>query len=597
MKKDALYHRTESEYAFLYKPKEFVVRMRTAKADVAQVTLYYGDPFDNRPRKNGAIGWHYRRIRMNKGLETQNHQYWEIKLRPQFTRIQYAFHVTGLDGSQTYYGELGCVDFNGGEIQNMANYFRLPYFHQIDMAKSPQWVKQTVWYQIFPERFANGDKSLDRPGTLPWDTEAHPGRQDYYGGDLQGIIDHLDYLQALGINGLYLTPIFKAASNHKYDTIDYLEIDPDFGDKQTFKKLVDEAHARGMRVMLDAVFNHIGDESVQWQDVLRHQEKSRFKDWFHIRKFPVSYEATADFEVARKLNYATFAFTPHMPKLNTANPEVQDYLLTVAKYWIEQFDIDAWRLDVADEVDHHFWRAFSEACHQLKPDFYILGEVWHNSEPWLDGSEFTGVMNYQFTGLINRKFLYHNINNHSFTEGLNQQLMSYRAQTSEMMFNVLDSHDTPRVLTLANGDKDAVKSAMAFTFLQKGVPCIFYGDEISLVGNQDPDNRRPMCWDETKQDGEMLAFMKALIAVRRQYANFLSEAPMVWVDPENEQMLTLIREGRTIEFVCLFNTSDTKQTIALKNGDQEIFSRRLDDIDGTAQLLPEGFVVLKRWKK
>lgn len=138
-------------------------------------------------------------------------------------------------------------------------------------------------------------------------------------------------------------------------------------------------------------------------------------------------------------------------------------------------------------------------------------------------------MNYQFTGLINRKFLYHNINNHSFTEGLNQQLMSYRAQTSEMMFNVLDSHDTPRVLTLANGDKDAVKSAMAFTFLQKGVPCIFYGDEISLVGNQDPDNRRPMCWDETKQDGEMLAFMKALIAVRRQYANFLSEAPMVWL--------------------------------------------------------------------
>ncbi|MCD2255412.1 alpha-glycosidase [Lactobacillus sp. CC-MHH1034] len=597
MQTSALYHRTESEYAFLYKPREFVVRLRTAKDDVQRVILYYGDPFDRRPRKSGGTRWHYQRVIMNKGLATKDHQYWEIKVRPQFSRIQYAFHVLGKDGTEIFYGELGCAAFNPGEIQDAANYFRLPYFHKIDMAKTPEWVKHTVWYQIFPERFANGDPSNDPEGTLPWDPDRAPTREDFYGGDLQGIIDHLDYLQKLGVNGLYLTPVFKAHSNHKYDTVDYLEVDPAFGDKRIFKALIDEAHARGMKVMLDAVFNHIGDESLPWQDVLRNQEQSRFKDWFHIRKFPASYEATEDNEYARKLTYATFAFTPHMPKLNTANPEVQAYLLDVAQYWIKQFDIDAWRLDVADEIDHHFWRKFATTCKRLKPDFYILGEAWHNAAPWLNGDEFTGVMNYQFTGLINRKFLFKNISNIDFIHGLNQQLMSYRAQTSEAMFNVLDSHDTPRILTLANQDKDAVKAAIAFTFLQKGVPCIYYGDEISMAGDNDPDNRRPMQWDPDKQDQEMYEFMQALIKVRKQYAVFLSEAPMQWLDAANGALLKLVRSGRTIDFVCLFNTSNQQQEVKLKNGDQEIFSRRLDDIDGRAYLLPEGFVILKRWKK
>ncbi|MCD5489199.1 ATP-binding cassette domain-containing protein [Lactobacillus delbrueckii subsp. lactis] len=212
------------------------------------------------------------------------------------------------------------------------------------MTKSPDWVKETVWYQIFPERFANGDKSNDPEGVKDWNPSNHPGREDYYGGDLQGVLDHLDYLQDLGINGLYFCPIFKASSNHKYDTIDYLEIDPDFGDKQLFARLVNEAHARGMKVMLDAVFNHMGDSSMQWQDVVKNGPNSRFANWFHINCFPVEPYDPAD------PSYETFAFEKHMPKLNTANLEVVDYLLTIATYWVKEFDIDAWRLDVADEV-------------------------------------------------------------------------------------------------------------------------------------------------------------------------------------------------------------------------------------------------------
>ena len=148
------------------------------------------------------------------------------------------------------------------------NGFKLPFIHEIDGCAVPDWAAQTVWYQIFPERFANGNPAISPEGVRPWDASIAPQILDFFGGDLQGIIDHLDYLQELGITGLYLCPIFESPSNHKYDTIDYFEIDRHFGDKETFRKLVQEAHARGMKIMLDAVFNHIGYDSPQWQDVV-----------------------------------------------------------------------------------------------------------------------------------------------------------------------------------------------------------------------------------------------------------------------------------------------------------------------------------------
>jgi cyclomaltodextrinase / maltogenic alpha-amylase / neopullulanase len=312
------------------------------------------------------------------------------------------------------------------------------------MVKTPEWVKSTIWYQIFPERFANGNHDNDPAGVKIWNSADHPTREDFYGGDLQGVIDHLDHLVDLGINGLYLCPIFKAHSNHKYDTIDYLEIDQDFGDKETFRRLVQEAHKRGIKVMLDAVFNHMGDLSPQWQDVLENGADSHFADWFHVNKFPATYNETADFEHATDITYDTFAFTPHMPKLNTANPDVQKYLLQVATYWIDQFDIDAWRLDVANEVDHHFWHEFATACRAQKKDFYILGEIWHSSQSWLNGDQFDAVMNYAYTDAILNYFIFKQTDFETLQDQINSQLVLYRDPINEVQFNVLDSHDTPR---------------------------------------------------------------------------------------------------------------------------------------------------------
>ena len=530
MNTGAIYHRPESEFGYLYTKDTMHIRLQVAKNDVSKVELLAGDPYLLDTER-----WFEQPYEMDFKLQTELFDYYNIEISAKYKRLSYMFKVTGLDGSEILYTDQGIFPAEETYYLMPNNYFRMPYFHEIDRFKAPDWVKQTVWYQIFPERFANGDQSNDPEGVKEWNPNEVPDRQDFYGGDLQGVIDHLDHLQDLGINGIYFCPIFKANSNHKYDTEDYLHIDPSFGDKEIFKKLVDECHSRGIKVMLDAVFNHMGDTSPQWQDVLKNGKDSRYADWFQINEFPVSYTETEDFEYADDATYDTFAFTPHMPKLNTANVEVQDFLLNIAEYWIKEFDIDAWRLDVANEVDHNFWKRFRRRCDRVKKDFYILGEIWHSSQSWLQGDEFTAVMNYAYTDAIIGYFVHKNISLDKMVSVINSQLMKYRRQTNQMMFNILDSHDTPRILTLAQDDKDLVKQTMAFTYIQPGVPCLYYGDEYGVTGSMDPDCRRCMPWGIEDQDQDMYTFVKKLIRIRRDHDMELSESDLIWelVDQEN----------------------------------------------------------------
>jgi len=481
----AIYHRAESEYAYLYERGHYHIRIRTKAKDVQSVELLSGDPYALEQEK-----WFMNGKEMKKVASTNMHDYWMIDTHEPTKRMAYGFRVIGKDGIEIFYSDQGVYPFEEIFLSQMNFYFRVPYIHEIDAFRAPQWASETVWYQIFPERFANGDPANDPAGVLPWGSKEHPSRDDFYGGDLQGVLDNMDYLEDLGINGIYFTPIFKAHSNHKYDTIDYKEIDPDFGDKALFKKVVEEAHSRGIRIMIDAVFNHVGIHSPQWLDVLENQDQSRYKDWFYIHSFPVDDVAglsTEALENVGRVNYDTFAFTGHMPKLNTANPEVQEYLLDIATYWIKEFDIDAWRLDVANEVDHFFWKRFFKETTAIKEDLYILGEIWHSSQNWLNGDEFHAVMNYAFTDTIENYFFKKFLSPTRLVSGLNSQLMLYRQQTTEVMFNLLDSHDTPRVLTKAGNDKNLVKSAMAFLYAQPGAPCMYYGTEIGMDGGMDPD--------------------------------------------------------------------------------------------------------------
>lgn len=542
----ALRHQTTPIHVEIQDQHHVTLRLETGQ-DIAEVAVVFGDPYEM-----WAPDWSNERQQMAPTYTTAHHQHWQTKITVPTKRLSYAFVVTGVDGQQAFVGDTGIFLLEQVSLTNGNLYFRLPYLHENEVIQTPDWVKETVWYQIFPERFANGDARNDPEQIRPWDSQLAPTPTDFFGGDLQGIIDHLDYLMDLGVNGLYLTPIFTSPSNHKYDTIDYRKIDAHFGDEATFKVLIDAAHQRGMRVMLDAVFNHIGAQSPLWQDVLAKGEQSAYADWFHVNEWPII--------GGQRPNFDTFAFTDQMPKWRTDNPEVKAYLLDVARYWLAEFDIDGWRLDVANEVDHAFWQDFRRVVKTVKPDAYILGEIWHDATPWLNGDQFDGVMNYAGMAPIMDYFVAQKGTLTAFVQAMNAQFVRYPDAILPMLFNLVDSHDALRLLTLVKGDITRAKQVLALLFLQRGTPNIYYGTELGLAGAGDPDNRRVMPWDVAQQNQELAAFVKALIALRRAYAIQIADQPLMWQTVDDARGVLSFRVGNKLQ--ATFNVGKDVLTLA-----------------------------------
>lgn len=548
MIKEAIQHRPINNFAYSYDENTLHIQLKTKKNDMKSVELIFGDPYfwlNNKWQSNSAL--------MQKSGSTKYHDYWFIEISPEFQRLRYGFKCSDSKES-CYFTEGGIFKV---QPEDISNYFCFPYLNNTDIFQAPSWVKDTVWYQIFPERFANGDKNLNPPNTLKWDSEK-PSQNNFFGGDFQGIIDHLDYLTDLGINGIYLTPIFEAYSNHKYDTIDYMKIDPQFGDEETFRRLVQECHKRNIKIMLDAVFNHSGYYFAPFQDVLKKQQNSNYKDWFHIWNFPI--EQNSEF------NYATFGFEKSMPKLNTENIEVKNYLLRVAKYWTEEFDIDGWRLDVANEVDHAFWREFRQTVKKIKPDAYILGEIWHDAMPWLQGDQFDAVMNYPVTNGIIDFFAKQKIDAQQFINHINQVIHMYPSNVNEVSFNLLDSHDTSRILTMAKHNKDRLKLAYLFQFSFIGAPCIYYGDEIGMFGGEDPECRACMIWDEHRYDEDLYSFIQILIKLRKTVSAFGGNGKFRFLDVgDKKDVITYEKYTKKEKLVFILNNSEDKQQIELSS--------------------------------
>lgn len=374
-----------------------------------------------------------------------------------------------------------------------------------DKWPAPAWVREAIFYEIFPERFANGDPSNDPPGSVPWGSD--PTRDNFFGGDLQGVLDRLPYLEDLGITALYLTPIFKAGSNHKYDTHDYLEIDPAFGDKDLLRRLVCEAHKRGIRIVLDAVFNHCGTGFWAFEDVLRFGPMSKYASWFFINSYPLRQQPPS---------YQTFGAVPELPKFNTWDPEVREYLFKVATYWIEAFDIDGWRLDVPWKVPMEFWQGFREKVKHANPEAYIVGEMWRDPTPWLRGDTFDGVMNYLLREVILDYCVREKMDAEDFDYEL-LHLLGLHGDSAPYQLNLLGSHDTPRLLTLCDGDLNRAIIAVVFLFTFIGCPLIYYGDEVGLTGGQDPGCRRAMPWDQACWQSELVQTYRLLIQARRRH--------------------------------------------------------------------------------
>lgn len=356
MNKSAIFHQSHDQWQAVVSANEVEIRLSSGK-DILRVDIVFGDPHLG---ELTPLGWRWKNTTQTMELSyiTENNFIWKTVLTPENKRLKYHFIIQGED-EILQFGEDGFTPID--EEVGLWNNFFLPYLHQGQQFNAPSWVKDTIWYQIFPERFCNGDKTNDPLGSLPW----HRGpvtNKENYGGDIAGIIEKLPYLSDLGISGIYLTPIFESKTTHKYDTRNYFAIDASFGTEADLIELVNRAHQLNIRVMLDAVFNHSGADFPQWEDVKKHKELSEYKEWFHIKSYdPFTYE--------------TFSFEKNMPKLNLSNESTKQYFIDVAKYWIKKADIDGWRLDVANEIDPSFFNEFRKEIKSVKDDCYILGEV------------------------------------------------------------------------------------------------------------------------------------------------------------------------------------------------------------------------------
>jgi len=562
----AIHHLPDANYAYPYDKETLHLRLRTAKDDVNQVTLHAGDPYEWKSgggggnlNAEGAMGWVYEEIVMQKEASTDLFDFWFAEVKPPYRRSRYGFMIEN-DQQKVFCGDTGLfvldADNEAAVLGHIGNYFCHPFLNAADVFETPEWAKNTVWYQIFPERFNNADPTISPEGVLPWGSE-DPWWYTFFGGDLLGITEKLDYLVDLGINGIYLCPIFTSPSTHKYDTEDYFEIDPHFGTKETFRQFVELAHAKGIKIMLDMVVNHCGYNFGPWQDVLAHGENSEYKDWFHIRNFPVS-----RVEEEGLPNYDAFAFSKRMPKMRTENPAVRDYFLKVARYWVEEFDIDGWRLDVANEVDHVFWREFRKEVRAVKDDIYILGEVWHDANPWLRGDQFDAVMNYPLTNAINDFIAKDKMTAKEFVDTIARVQVMYSRNVAEVNFNLLGSHDTARLLTLCNDNKQ--KALLAYTFLitQPGSPCVYYGDEIGMNGGNDPGCRKCMVWDEDLQDHDMFTYFKNIINLRKKHPA-LRSIEMKWLATGDEEVLLFKKIAPNETIYVVINNSDAIKTVDL----------------------------------
>ncbi len=537
--------------------------------------------------------------------------------------------------------------------------------------KFPEWAKGIVWYQIFPERFANGDTKNDpdaaktfinqkripngwkiTPWTANWfepsDWEKKlPGKQANkynmrrYGGDIQGIINNLDYLKALGVGAIYLNPMFEAESLHKYDGSSYHHIDFNFGpdpegdrklvskeipdDPSTwvwtsadklFLELVKEVHKRGMYIILDGVFNHTGVQFWAFQDIVKNQKTSKYKDWYQIKSFEDTVAKT-------KFDYKGWWNFKSLPEFNRTKEDLHEgpkqYVLNATKRWLDPMGngdktaaIDGWRLDVAREVPVGFWKDWNKLVKSVNPQAIIIGELWELSSDFIsENGVFDGLMNYNFAYAVNNYFIAvkKKIKTSEFVNKLKEIDKSYPEENLHILQNLMDSHDTERLISLIKNpdrkfDNDSderninynpgkpnerdiikLKNIIAFQMTYRGAPMIYYGGEVGMWGADDPHDRKPMVWDYLKYDDEVidtnsgfkaglgkykvepnktvLEFYKKLIAIRNSSQALLKGDVEFIYSSDSLKSFAFTRSLGNEKIIAAFNTDNKEHTITL----------------------------------
>jgi len=572
----SIYHVCEIPYAYPLDEYRLNVRLKVRRGSAASCQALYADRYDSPGTELPIV--------MEKVGSDRYSDYYEAVLPALKRKVRYLFLVRMNNGDSHWVGERGIFS-----QRDLAGSFQFPYLSRNEIPRVPDWAKDAVFYQIFPDRFCKGDPSIDPVNVQPWDSQEQPTPLSRYGGDLQGIIDRLDYLVELGVNAVYLNPIFESPSNHKYDTTDYYKIDPAFGDLDTFKRLVQQAHARGIRIVLDAVFNHSGDQFAAFQDVMNLGKDSAYRDWYYVDAYPITQEPVP--------NYETFGNgIATMPKLNTSTPEVTQYLLDVAEYWIRETGIDGWRLDVANEVDRRFWQLLRERVKGIDDQQLLVGEFMHDASPWLHGDQFDGVMNYLFREAALDFFARQNIGAETFTELLTSLQMRYTDQAYSAMMQLLGSHDTERFLTACrNGGRGwnrqetalaRMRLAVCLQMTMPGMPVVYYGDEVGMEGATDPDCRRPMIWEANSRDAATYEVFRSMIALRKKHAS-LTRGTMrfVFADEANNAFGFLRQVDGETAYVIINNGTHPYSVPALPLRDRLGECTMVDGLTGSRYAL------------
>ncbi|SFK65724.1 Glycosidase [Lachnospiraceae bacterium KH1T2] len=542
MNKEAILHMPLSQYAYAIDEDKLTIRIRTAKNDVNGCSLFYGD----RVAEEKPIP--VEEVLMHKCASDDLFDYYEATFQTEYTRVCYYFKLKTAE--QVFYY---CVrGFFSEKVSNYEEFFQFPFIRREEVVREPEWTNSAVMYHIFPDSFADARHSISaKSREIEDECAVYRGKN---GGTIAGIRENLDYLEELGVNLIYLNPIFKANSYHKYDTVDYFDIDPCFGTKDEFRKLVEDMHSRNMKIILDGVFNHCGPDFFAFKDVLEKGEASQYVKWFYRMEFPVRYEYPP--------NYDCFAYVKEMPKLNTSNDEVRNFICEVGKYWIHEFDIDGWRLDVANEVDHDTWRAFRKAVKEVKKDAFLIAEIWEDAEAWLGGSQFDSAMNYSFTYLCRDFFASRNINAIEFDEQMQKTFMRYPLPVTNAQMNFLDSHDVPRFLYYCGNDVNKLKLAYFYLMMSPGIPSIFYGDECFVSGDTEDLYRAPMPWQEV--GNEFSRVLRKWIELRKNH-KALTKGIYKSLYADEEGLYIFERKYESECLVIIINNSEIERIIELKD--------------------------------
>lgn len=569
MNKSAVLHIPMSQDAFGTDEEHVTIRLRVGKNDLKRCILYYGD---RACRLTPVI---FTEVAMQVVAQSELFDYYEVQLEKPYKRLCYYFRLEDEKETILYYGD----EFHAENVDDRSEYYQLPFNHRADIVSPPEWAKDTIIYNIFPDSFATGKNYISQQ-SVEKEFEGRKTRGKL-GGTIQGITENVAYLEELGVNAIYINPIFVAGEYHKYDLVDYFHIDPCFGTNEEFKNMVNVFHNHGIRVIIDGVFNHCGWYFKAFEDVVEKGEKSKYKDWFYHLEYPVVRPQNPE----TYPNYECFGYERMMPKLNTQNLEVENYFCKVCRYWLEEFEIDGWRLDVASEVNDHFWRAFAQTAKSVKKDAILIGEVWETASHWLDGTIFDSTMNYDFRKHCRRFFGNASIDAAQFDGRITNMRMRYRSQTVYAQLNLLDSHDVSRFLSLCDGDRERYQLAVLFQMTFPGMPSVFYGDEQGIEGILEEEYRHPMKWNERD---ELFYFFQKAISLRKSEKALRQGSYRTILAEKGSRLYVYERELEGEKIRIFLNMEEEKQDISQWCLGGEILWQK-----GKKQewLMPKGFLI------